>query len=491
MAAAAVLLPPVTPPTYHRIVSPTLTIPSDPQVSIPVGLLACQRDPHLRDLVTVVVSSRLSQSHSVPSNGRKSKKDKAPPAPTEPLLEIILHDTIIFPEGGGQPSDVGLLTSADGELWDVIEVKRHGGHAVHYIRAHDLTGESALQVFTPGARVGVALGEEGLKRRIDHTCMHTSQHLLSAILETRLGLPTLSWGITAFPTPSYVEIPRGLTPSELTVIQDEVNRLVFEGHSVHVEVEELDRTQLALDPGRTTSKGVPVDYTGGVKRTVVIDGIDRSPCCGTHFPSLHNLPLFLVPHADASERASTASVRLCFLAGPRLIAHLSSTHALLSSTAVTMSCGASQVPERVEQVVEERRRFAKRIEELERELASTVAREMAGAGAVLHRHRTDDSANALGFLNAISVAYTGLAPGPHLVVLSSSPSAQSAQSTNVVLVFGSDEKEVKEVGEGLRSKLGVKGGGKGTRWSGKFVGVWKDGREGTLVDEVLNTAKGL
>ena len=32
-----------TPPDYHRIVSPTLSIPSDPRISVPVGLLACQR----------------------------------------------------------------------------------------------------------------------------------------------------------------------------------------------------------------------------------------------------------------------------------------------------------------------------------------------------------------------------------------------------------------------------------------------------------------
>ena len=85
-------------------------------------------------------------------------------------MEIVLHDTIIFPEGGGQPSDIGILTSADGELWDVIEVKRHGGHAVHYVRAHDSTGDEALKIFAPGTRVGVALGEEGLQRRIDHVC---------------------------------------------------------------------------------------------------------------------------------------------------------------------------------------------------------------------------------------------------------------------------------------------------------------------------------
>jgi hypothetical protein len=46
MSASALLLTPSAPPTYHRIVSDTLKIPTDHATSIPVGLLACQRRPY-------------------------------------------------------------------------------------------------------------------------------------------------------------------------------------------------------------------------------------------------------------------------------------------------------------------------------------------------------------------------------------------------------------------------------------------------------------
>lgn len=111
--------------------------------------------------------------------------------------------------------------------------------------------------------------------------MHTSQHLLSALLETRLGLPTLSWSLTTYPTPCYVEVPRGMSLDEVTTIQTEANKLVFEGRKVYIEVEELDRDQEKDAPthqsGRTVGRGLPQDYTGGVKRVVVIDGVDRNP----------------------------------------------------------------------------------------------------------------------------------------------------------------------------------------------------------------------
>ncbi|EJF62794.1 hypothetical protein DICSQDRAFT_103029 [Dichomitus squalens LYAD-421 SS1] len=509
MATATLSPPSVTPPTYHRIVSPTLTIPSDPLKPIPVGLLACQRDPLLRELTTTAVSCRESPAAAPPSNGRENKKKKkAAPAPTAPLLEIILHDTIIFPEGGGQPSDVGILTSSDGELWDVIEAQRHGGHAVHYVRLKpEQKVEHALQIFAPGALVGVALGEEGYKRRLDHACMHTSQHLLSAVLENKLNLPTLAWSLTAWPTPSYVELPRGMSPEEIASAQEECNRLVFEGLSVHVEVEELHDDNKQYD---TPSVGIPDDYTGGVKRTVVIDGVDRNPCCGTHAPTIHNLQLFILPQIETLARSSTSSARVYFLAGPRLIAHLTSSHTLLASTAAIMSCGAPQVPERVQQIVDERRKATKRVEDLEAELAASVAErllssvarkaegENEGGSLVLHEHRTDDSVNALAFLSAITQAFankigerekSGEKAPRFLLVLSSSPSAQTSASTTVVLIFGSDDKKAKEVGDELKGKLNVKGGGKGTRWSGKFTGVWKDGREGAVVASIIDSVR--
>lgn len=200
-----------------------------------------------------------------------------------------------------------------------------------------------------------------------------------------------------------------------------------------------------------------------------------------------------MPQTEALSRSNTTSARLYFLAGPRLIAYLTSTHSQLAATAATLSCGAPQVPERIGQVVDERKRAEKRVDDLEFELAKHVAddilQEMKSSEVALfskHVHRTDDSVNPLGFLSATTSAFANiaLAERPFVVVLSSSPSSQTSTSASVLLVFGSDEKYVKAAGDLLKSKLNVRGGGKGTRWSGKFAGVWR-GREDTVVSDVL------
>ena len=216
------------------------------------------------------------------------------------VLQVILHDTIIFPEGGGQPSDIGYISVGSGTTLEVFEAKRVGGHAVHYIRFPTLDELQKTRHLLPaGTNVVVTLGDNGYRRRLDHVSasirrlsrflpslfsqmtLHTSQHLLSAILEQRLQLPTLSWSLTAYPSPCYVELPRGLTPEEVSLIQEETNALVFEGRKVHVEVEELHADSVPgvakLEIGRSAGKALPSDYTGGVRRTIVIDGVDRNP----------------------------------------------------------------------------------------------------------------------------------------------------------------------------------------------------------------------
>lgn len=240
------------------------------------------------------------------------------------------------------------------------------------------------------------------------------------------------------------------------------------------------------------NKGIPID--------------SLSSCCGTHLPSIHNLQLFLLPHTESLARkdansGSTTTVRLYFLCGPRLIHHLTNTHTLLTSTASILSSGLPVVPERVQQIINERRRADKRVNDIESELAGWIGKGLVdemirdtqdGTGSwAKHLHRIDDSSNPLNFLSSIafvisdSVKAKGIVSS-YLIVLSSSPSAQTSSSLSTVLAIGSDDKKVKELGNVLKTKLGIKGGGQGSRWSGKLSGVWKDVNETVEIEKALN-----
>lgn len=341
--------------------------------------------------------------------------------------------------------------------------------------------------------------------------MHTVQHLLSAVLESRLSLPTLAWSLTTYPSPSYVDLPRALTAEETTLIQDECNRYVFEGRRVHIEVQELQPNQKGIPSSDDTpanrefGRGLPSDYVGGggVHRVVVIDGVDRNPCCGTHLPTLSSLQLFLLPPPAAG---SSAPVRHYFLSGPRLLNHLGTVQSLLTRTAGLLSCGVADTPDRVALAMEESKKREKRMDDVEKELADAIGRQLvdemlewektednATSGKEWTKliGRTDDSpTSALSFLQAFTFAFLVHLPSgeqhKYTILLTSSPSSQTTSSTTVVMVFGSEDKRVKEVGEELKKQFKtLKGGGKGVRWSGKSTGVWLAEREGKAAASAL------
>jgi len=103
-------------------------------------------------------------------------------------------------------------------------------------------------------------------------------------------------------------------------------------------------------------------------------------------------------------------------------------------------------------------------------------------------HRRDDTSNALGFLSAVASALENELVGKdarYIYIFTSSPSTQTAKSMSTVLVLGHDPAMVKKAGDLVKAQLGVKGGGKGTRWSGKYFGVWNESKENVVVKDIL------
>lgn len=135
-------------------------------------------DPLRRSVDTSVISAEI---YKPPSDaGKKGKKAVvAPILPTGPMILVTLHDTVIFPEGGGQPTDTGLITTrADGKRWEVVQCKRHGGHAIHYVHVKEVIADDALTAFASGASVIAELGEKDFERRYDHVRVESYRHSL-------------------------------------------------------------------------------------------------------------------------------------------------------------------------------------------------------------------------------------------------------------------------------------------------------------------------
>jgi hypothetical protein len=166
---------------------------------------------------------------------------------------------------------------------------------------------------------------------ISHLCrpqmsLHTAQHLLSSVIDTSLNVSTLTWSLTPWPSPAYIDLPRPLTAVEISQVQDQVNCHVFEGRCVHVEVDELQEGQAGINLGqpaassRKLGRGLPTDYSGGIHHMMVINGIDRtrvvartcplSPLCSSScsHPRLPRQPLPPDTTSSQARACSTTSV---------------------------------------------------------------------------------------------------------------------------------------------------------------------------------------
>ncbi|KZT60499.1 ThrRS/AlaRS common domain-containing protein [Calocera cornea HHB12733] len=417
-----------------------------------VGVLACQRDPLLRELVTTVTRCE-KRTAPAPATGKgsgkggKGKKVEEKKEEAVELWEIELEDTVLFPEGGGQPSDSGTLTSLSaGTTVHVSKILRHGLSAVHYC-------SGPLPV---GAQVRVDVDWE---RRWDHMTQHTGQHVLSGLFDT-LELPTLSWSLTARPSLSYIELPRAPTAAELAHVQQSANALIRAGTRVHVSLALADET---LRP-----ETMPEDYVGGVIREVDIVGVDRGPCCGTHLPSLSALQMVYVAPYTSSVRGTNA--RVYFAVGPRVLDALVPAVEGLRQVGLELGCAQGEAPEKVKEVVLLGKEVRKREQKAREELAGYIARDvLAGAEKVGNEQvlvgtlmrRDEDSPVPLEFLTSISYRLKDLLDAQHpeqkhLFALASSGAAGSP-----LVIFGTPEL-VARAGELVKGRMaGVKGGGKG------------------------------
>src|SRR5664279_2404265 len=87
---------------------------------------------------------------------------------------VILEDTVFYPEGGGQPFDLGTVNGIA-----VLEIQKRDGEIRHYLGVGMPEGPASLEL--------------DWARRFDHMQQHTGQHLLTAVAQDRF-----QWATTAF-----------------------------------------------------------------------------------------------------------------------------------------------------------------------------------------------------------------------------------------------------------------------------------------------------
>ena len=347
---------------------------------------------------------------------------------------VRLEETIFFPEGGGQPADHGTIGDAE-----VVDVQSRGAEVVHLLDRQAPRGEVQTALDTT--------------RRFDHCQQHTAQHLLTAVLLDRHGMPTTSFHLGADYT--AIEV-RGTVPGRAALrgYEREVNALLREDRAVRTRW--VDPEALAGLPVR--SRGLPEGHVGPV-RLVEIEGLDLNTCGGTHVARLGEIQTIEVLDAEGAR----GGARIRFLAGGRVFASLDRRRDVEQALRSRLGTAPTEFDAVLASWEEERKHLARRVRELEAERAEaaavTIASEPAGPLCAL------DPRASLEALRALAQAVLRHRPDAVVVVAGGS---EDPDGPYFLVQAGPDgPDDVGAVGARVRDAMGAKGGGRGRTFQGK------------------------
>lgn len=205
-------------------------------------------------------------------------------APAQGGYAVVLDKTAFFPEGGGQPCDLGTLGAAH-----VTDVHTDGTTITH-------TTDAPLE---PGAQV---TGRIDWPRRLDAMQQHTGEHILSGALHRLFGAENVGFHIGSPYVRMDTSIP--LTAAQLARAEAEANAAVRADTPVHCYIP--DAATLAATEYRSKK-----ELEGPVR--LVKAGGDCCACCGTHLARTGEVGLIKIISAQHYK----TGIRLAVACGQR------------------------------------------------------------------------------------------------------------------------------------------------------------------------------
>lgn len=342
-------------------------------------------------------------------------------------LAVWLDRTAFYPTSGGQPFDTGTLDTASVVTVEVDEAD----DIVHLIERS-----------APLALGRIIRGVVGWPRRFDHMQQHTGQHVLSAAFNRLFEVRTIGFHLGA--ERSTIDLSREMTVAEMAAAESEANRIVWEDRTVAVRyasAAEAEALPLRKESGRD-----------GTLRLIEVEGFDLSACGGTHVSRTGAIGVIAI---GAWERVRGGH-RVLFFCGARVLALYRKLRADAGAAARLLSVVPGELPAAVERLQAEGRDQRGRLADLQSELTTYRAGELAQSaratskgGLVLQAADLD----AVG-LKALAVSVTER-PCLIVVLVSQTPPAVLvvARSADVAL-------SAHEVVQRLAAEFGGRGGGK-------------------------------
>ena len=284
-------------------------------------------------------------------------------AGTGDKVQIVVNQTPLYAESGGQVGDTGLIRTDTG-MATVTDTRKSAGVVIHIAEVTE--GEIA--------RGQPAKLEVSHRRRSAIRANHSATHLLHEALRRALGDHVAQRGSLNAEDRLRFDFShsKALSPGELAVVEAAVNDYIRQNSPVDTRI-------MSPDDARGLGAQALFDEKYGDEVRVVsmgrlsgsgkgADGATYSLelCGGTHVTRTGDIGAFVT----LGDAASSAGVRrIEALTGRAAMDYLRAQDQRLVEVALALKAQPQEVPERVKSLLDERKALANEVAQLRRELA--------------------------------------------------------------------------------------------------------------------------
>jgi alanyl-tRNA synthetase len=262
--------------------------------------------------------------------------------------KIVLDVTVFYPEGGGQPGDLGVISTPE-KMVKVTDVERIGDVVVHTIDGNLKKGEM----------VHCTVDWE---RRMALTRHQSATHIVLGAAREVLGSHVWQAGAQKGIDSSRVDIShyKKIENEEIEKIELVANKTILS--NIPVEKIWMDRGEAEKQYGfRLYQGGVPV---GKKLRVVRIGDFDVEACAGTHVRQTNEIGMIKILK---TERIQDGVERIIFAAGMASVKQVQKHHALLRESSDILRVFPEQLPKTVNRFFEEWKTQKKTIEKMRKQ----------------------------------------------------------------------------------------------------------------------------
>ncbi|WP_423750971.1 alanine--tRNA ligase [Salinirarus marinus] len=274
--------------------------------------------------------------------------------------DVVLDQTMFYPEGGGQPADTGTLVT-DEVTVEVTDVQERDGVVLHRTDRNPGKGEFVR-------------GQVNVDRRRSLMRHHTATHVVGYAAREVLGDHVRQAGAQKGTDRSRLDVRhyRRITREEIKEIERVANEVVME--NTPVEQEWPDRREAEAEHGFDLYQG---GIPPGQSIRLVHVAEDVQACAGTHVRRTGDIGAIKILK---TEPVQDGVERIVFAAGEAAVEATQRTEDHLYDAADAFDVDPDEVPETAERFFSEWKERGKQIDRLKEELAE--ARAAAGAEEV-------------------------------------------------------------------------------------------------------------